>query len=71
MALIYEFGNSSNWNLLWIGEKIAQNVIAPVLNQFYPIPDFSMPFLITSNVIAVYIKTDSDPGKWRKGGYAS
>lgn len=69
MATLYEFANSSNWNQIWTGQKIAEPVPNSVLNRFYPIPDFSIPILISNPVLAVYVESSSDPGTWRRGGY--
>ena len=69
MATLYEFANSSNWDELWTGQKVAEPVPNSVLDRFYPIPDFSVPILINNPVLAIYIESESDPGTWRRGGY--
>jgi len=69
MTQLYQFSNASNWNLLWSTNLTAPSVGAAILKQYSSIPDFTMPLLISNPVVAVYITSETDPGKWRRGGY--
>lgn len=69
MATLYEFSNSSNWQQVWTGQRVAKPAPSPKLKNFFPIPDFSVPVLLDNPVLAVYVTSDDDPGNWRRGGY--
>lgn len=69
MTTLYEFSNSSNWSLVWTGQKVAKKVLSTTLDRFYPIPDFSVPLLLDNPVLAIYVTSDTDPGTWVRAGY--
>lgn len=70
MALIYDFSNSENWELSWSGVKVAPDAPNESLNRYFPIEDFAIPVQFESPVLAIYMTSNTDPGRWVKGGYA-
>lgn len=69
MAIVYDLGNSANWQLTNSIERVAEPVITRVLERYYPIPDFEAPIQLSSPILAIYIESESDPGTWRRGGF--
>lgn len=70
MSIVYDFSNSQNWQLGWSGEKIAPDVPNDSLNRYYPIEDFTVPVQFDTPVVAIYLESDTDPGRWIRGGFA-
>lgn len=70
MAIIYDFSNQNNWSLTWSGVKVAPDVSSESLNKYFPIEDFAIPVQFSSPIISIYLVSDSDPGRWIKGGWA-
>lgn len=70
VQLVYDFRIRENWILKYTGELIAEPVPDQLLRRYYPIPDFTVPSFFDSEVLAIFIRSDSDPGFWKKAGYA-
>ena len=70
MATLYDFSNSDNWSLGWTGVKRAPDAPNDSLNRYYPISDFAIPVQFSSSVLAVFLESETDPGRWIRGGFA-
>ena len=68
MSLIYDFGNSLSWELLYSNTYTAEPVPLRELREYFPIPDTILPIIVQSPIIAIYALSTSDPGTWRYGG---
>lgn len=70
MAIIFDFANSQNWNLSWSGSRTAPPTPAPQLGRYFPIEDFTVPVQFQTPVLAIYLTSTTDPGRWIRGGFA-
>lgn len=70
MAIIYDFSNQNNWSLTWSGVKIAPDAPNESLNKYFPIEDFAIPIQFSSPIISIYLISNTDPGRWIRGGWA-
>lgn len=69
MPIVYDLGNAANWQLIWDANLDAPTPPNSRLNSFFPIPDFESPIQVSSEIVAVYCTSESDPGTWRRGGF--
>ena len=70
MSNRYQFGNVKNWSLAYETRLEAKTVPHPVLKQYHPIPDYTIPVLFFSPIIGVFVSSSDDPGYWNKAGFA-
>ncbi len=63
-----EFGNSSNWNLIYSASKVAEDTSTTIQQRFRAIDPFSVPFLLDTPIVAVFASSETNPGYWRFAG---
>ena len=64
---VFELGNSSNWDLLYTANHKAIPTTTK-RDQYFPIPEITIPFLIDSNILAVHVASISAKRNWHFAG---
>jgi hypothetical protein len=62
----YQFDNAQNWQEFYSQNFFAQQLTA---NRFQPIPEITVPILLDSHVITVYVASASAKETWQFAGF--
>lgn len=65
-GIVFDAGDSTKWNLLW--DTQVNSASAPN-NRYYPIADIEVPFLLSSQVIAVFASSETARPHWKSAGF--
>ncbi|MFM6384984.1 MAG: hypothetical protein ACKPGG_16910 [Microcystis panniformis] len=63
----YNAGNSSNWQSVWNQSFTAPPAPGdrPELERYFPLPDISVPVLLTAELLAFYATSEDANPKWK------
>jgi hypothetical protein len=64
--VIFDAGDSSKWNFLW--DTTVNSASAPG-GRYYPIADITIPFLLSTEVIAIYAISETARPNWKSAGF--
>lgn len=70
MTTTYQFGNIRNWQTFWSGELVARSDVERPAFRFFPIPDFEIPILAESNILAIFANIPQSDNNWYYAGTA-
>lgn len=70
MTETYQLGNAGNWRSFWSGILTAAPDTPRAAFRFFPIPDYEIPVLAESNILAIVASLPPPPPDWYYAGTA-